>query len=152
MADNILTRFPAITFSIIVGLSVLVLDWIAHITIWNEEVISYFLAKPITAGIIAFLAYKAFINVFSLEDGIIGYYLYYSVLFAGFHGLYYRVYELIYNIPLFTRVGDLHLGFIVLDATTKFGGILIGMFNGLLIHGGSFFIGLIIAKMVVGDD
>jgi len=152
MSENVLNKYPALSFSVIVGLTVVVLDFIIHSTIWNEEVLSYFIVKPFIAGAIAFLAYRMFINIPFMKENSPLSYVYYSFLFAGVHGLYYRVIELITNQGLFTRVGDLNLGVITLAASTTFIGILIGGLNGLIVHGTTFFVGVMLAKMIVGDD
>lgn len=117
--------------SLIVGFVMLFLDFIAHNSIGNPETWGYFLAKPIIASYIAYFYYK---NKSKL-------YFWASTIFAFLHGAYYRVIELFTGNPLFSRVGDVTIGTITFKASTIWQGILIWW----VIHGCSFFVGLLAA-------
>ena len=130
--------------SIVVGLVMLFFDFIAHYTIGNPETISYFIAKPIIAGLFAYMMFNKDYNIFELKKDSISYYLYYTTSFSFYHGLYYRIIELIYSKPLFSRVGDIHIGTITFKADTIWQGI----FAWWIIHGGAFLISIFIVNFL----
>lgn len=115
-------------------------DGIIHLTIWNLETGGYFIGKLIISFYFAFIMFNYIFNIFKLKHHSFLYYFYYSLSFAVIHGLYYRVLELLRGQVLFSRVGDLNFGFIILDASTKGTGILIGILNSFIIHFGGFLI------------
>ena len=128
--------------SIVIGLTVLVLDFLAHTYIANKEVFGYFLAKPFISAYVAYYMYEYKYNIFKFMRNTIPFYLYYSVLFAGIHGAYYRFLDFATGKPFFDRVGDIHIGNFVFEKTN----ILMSSLGWLGIHGFSFFIGIILAK------
>jgi len=131
--------------SVIVGLVVLALDFLAHKTIANPETLYYFLAKPLISGYIAYYMFEGKFNFFKLKTNTILFYAYFSGLFALIHGLYYRAFELFQGIPLFTRVGDITFAGITLMASS----LPESIFGWAILHGGSFFIGIFIAKAII---
>lgn len=107
-------------------------DFVAHNTIGNPETLGYYLAKPLIAGYIAYIYYK---NKSTL-------YVYAATIFAFLHGTYYRVIELFTGNPLFSRVGDVHIGTITFRADTIWQGITAWAF----IHGGAFLISIFVVE------
>ena len=120
--------------SIVVGLVMLFFDFIAHSTIGNPETIGYFIAKPIIAGYVVYIYYNRKWKRYIITSNI----------FALIHGLYYRIIELIYSKPLFSRVGDVHIGTITFKANIIWQGI----FAWWIIHGGAFLLGIYIANFL----
>lgn len=130
--------------SVIVGVVVLILDYLAHSTIGNAETFYYYLAKPFIAGYIAFFAFKGIFS-FKLKKGSLLFYSYYATLFALVHGIYYRIIDFVQGKPFFDRVGDIVIGSFTLSGSNIF----IGTLSWLVIHGGVFLIGIGIAKLIV---
>lgn len=120
----------------------LALDSLLHGTIGNSETLIYYLAKPFLAGGFAFLTYKGFLNFLYLKKNSHLYYLLSATIFALAHGIYYRLFEYFTGALLFSRVGDVMIGSLVLS------GFYMTTLAWWIIHGGSFYIGLLIAKMV----
>jgi len=129
--------------SLIVGFVMLAFDWIAHITIGNAETFLYYLYKPFLAGVFAFFMFSGMFNFFNLKKHSSLYYGYYATFFALVHGLYYRAIEMFSGAPLFSRGGGVVIGNIV------FTGFLMTTFAWWVIHAGAFFVGVMLAKMIV---
>lgn len=119
----------------IAGIVMAFLDFIAHSTIGNPETAYYFMAKPIIAGYVAYIYYK-----FKFKIPIWA-----GIIFAAIHGAYYRLLELIYGKPLFSRVGDVVVGSIIFKADTIWQGIIAW----LVIHAGSFIAGIFVADRLI---
>lgn len=133
--------------SVIVGLVLLFFDYLGHTFLTGtQETLFYYLAKPLIAGYIAYFMFLGMYNIFSLKKNTPRYYIYYAALFALIHGLYYRVLDFMQGNPFFFRVRD-----IVLNDNVIFMGsnILSGMLGWGILHGGSFLIGIWIAKKFV---
>ncbi len=134
------------------GLTVLVLDWIVHTYYANPETFLYFLAKPFISGYVAFYMFKfkaritKALNIFSLRNHTHGWYLYGGFIFALIHGIYYRGIELYYTkAPLFSRVGTIEFFGIVFPKDN----LLLAILGWLIVHGGAFYIGVLISKRFI---
>ena len=125
------------------------IDFLFHSTIWNPETTFYFIIKFMMSFYFVFLVFNSKFNFLNLKNNTFTYYFYYSSFFALLHGLYYRLLELLYNQTLFSRVGDLNLGFIVLNASTSGLGILIAILNGFLIHSIGFLLSISLINRII---
>jgi len=126
--------------SIILGIIMLIVDFIAHNTIGNSETFYYYLAKPIIASYVAFLIFT-FRRKFKKINGVL-YYVFWATMFALVHGIYYRVLELIQGKELFYRVGIVELFGFTFNTLPEM------IFAWWIIHAGAFLIGLIIVKLI----
>lgn len=129
--------------SVIVGLAVLMLDYIVHTFYANPETLYYFLAKPILSGYIAYYMWENKFNLFRLKQNTFPFFLYYSTLFALIHGIYYRSIEIFTNKALFSRVGEITFPFISFE-----GSLIVLIVGWWVIHGGAYFMGSYIAELL----
>ena len=143
--------FKSVSFkkSVLVGISVLVLDILWHtLFIDRPETFYYFFWKLIISGYIAFLMFESknsiskFVNFFKFKAGSHYYYLYFAFLFSLVWTLLSHIGIAHSVIPLFTRVQDINLGISFFIQAL----LLWEHLGWLFIHGGSYYIGTLIIK------
>ena len=128
--------------SLIVGITVLIIDYLSHTFIANKETFFYFLLKPIISGYVAYLMFKYSSKVkYKLLS-----YFFYSVVFASIHGLYYRLIELVQGQQLLSRIGDITVFNFIFPADN----IPLMLLGWYLIHGGSYLAGVLIVRLIYG--
>jgi len=131
--------------SAIVGLVVFILDYIMHSNYANPETNAYFVAKFVIAAYVAYYLYEGKLNFLKLKPRSTLIYLYFGALFASIHGLYYRAIEILQGQPFLSRVGDIQLGPLMFSS----GSLFEMMVGWTLIHGGAFFIGVLLANKLI---
>ena len=137
---------------IIVALIATSLDYFVHQNYANPEVPSYYIFKIILYFIASYYILEPnkirdFFNVFKLKDRTTPFYLYFSLLGAFYHGLYYRMLDWYYGSGFlsFARVGDVRLFNFSSNIFIE------GILDWALIHGLSFFVALYVARFL-GDS
>ncbi len=134
--------------SVILGLTMLAIDFLAHNTIGNPETLYYYIAKPIIAGYFAFIMLQPQLNIqkrlnfLNLKSKTNLYYIYWATLFALVHGIYYRFIDFFQGMELFSRVGVVQFGGLTFNTLPEM------IFVWAIIHSGSFLIGLMVIKFM----
>ena len=137
-----------ITKSIIVATLVVFMDILIHENYANKETIFYFFFKLAIAYVIAYYMfenkklYGLNLNPFKFKFGSIQYYINWSIIFSIFHGLYYRIVEVIQGNPFLSRVGDVTL-FHFSDIPIIENGL-----DWLIVHSSIFLIAIILTKFM----
>ena len=136
---------------IIAALVATLIDYYVHQNYANPEVPSYYIFKIILYFIASYYILEPnkirdFFNVFKLKDRTPPFYLYFSILVAFYHGLYYRILDWYGSGFLsFARVGDVRLFHFSSNIFIE------GILDWALIHGLSFFVALYVARFL-GDS
>src|SRR3990167_4627865 len=125
--------------SSVVGIIVLLLDIIGHISFTaRPESSSYYFLKPFISGYVAYLMYAPNKKLTNLTIAI------FSGIFAGLHGIYYRILDFAYGFPFWSRVQDVVIGSVVFLRSNFGSSIMIWA----LLHGLPFFVGVKIANFL----
>ena len=132
--------------SIVVGLVVVILDFIIHSRYTTPmETNAYFVFKFILAAYIAYFMFENKFNFFKLPFRRTSFYLYFSGFFSLAHGIYYRILEVIQGQAFFSRVRDVTIGNAVFHQSSFTESIFIWG----LIHSSIFLGGILIANKLV---
>jgi len=134
---------------LIVAITAALIDFYVHQTSANVEVASYYIFKVVLYYVVAYYVLepnkiRSFLNIFKLKDKTIPFYLYFSFLAAFYHGFYYRILDWYSGLGFFSfaRVGDVTLFHFSDNVFIE------GILDWALVHGFSFFIGLILVEQL----
>lgn len=126
--------------SLVVGIIVLILDIFQHFFFTSHpESFYYYFWKPIISGYVAFFMYKYQKKLTNLSIAA------YSIIFAGLHGIYYRILDFAYGLPFWARVQDVKIGSLIFRKEN----FIESLIAWGLIHGLPFFIGVKIANKII---